>query len=246
MNEASSSVLIVADEWEPMHVLTARLQAEGGCQVRCVEQGKLDCDLTQFKAVFVYVHSVLAARVEDVLIDYALAGGRLIVLHHAIASAKVANPKWLEFLGIHIAPRDDPAYPWRVVVGTHTLVNLQPNHYITSHKVTYDRVVEYVPSDEPSAPGLYPALDLIDTEVFLNQHFTDGRAKTVLFGFQITDPQTGQLYAQDRSGWIKPIGQGWIFYLQPGHAATDFQHQSFGQIVLNCLDWEPGMDMAYR
>lgn len=239
MNEEHAKVLIVADEWEPMQVLSDHLQAEGNCSVTCIEQSGPDLALAQFEAIFVYVHRALEAHVEDALIDYTLDGGRLIVLHHAIASAKVANPKWLDFLGIYIAPRDDPEHPWRVVDGTHTVVNLQPNHYITSHQVTYDRVVKYVPSDGPSISKEYPAFDLENTEVFLNQHFTDGREKTVLFGFRIADPESSQVYMQDRSGWYKRSSQGWIFYLQPGHPASDFADQNFGQIVLNCLRWNP-------
>lgn len=233
------SVLIVADEWEPMEALSDLLRTGGDYNVRRVDQSGPDLDLRQFGAVFVYVHTVLQAHIEDALIDYALDGGRLVMLHHTIASAKVANPKWLRFTGIHIAPRDDPGHPWRVVRGTHTVVNLQPGHYITSHSVPYDRTVVYRPSDVPSVPGAYPALDLHDTEVFLNQHFTDGREKTVLLGFQVTDPQTGNVITQDRSGWYKSVGKGWLFYLQPGHAASDFRHSGFGQIILNCLDWEP-------
>lgn len=244
MSQADASVLIVADEWEPMAVLTEHLQTAAQYQVHSIEQTGPDLDLAQFEAVFVYVHRPLEAHVEDALIDYALDGGRLIVLHHAIASAKVNNPKWLDFLGIYIAPRDDPDYPWRVVNGTHTVVNLQPNHYITTHGVTYDRTVEYQPLDTPSIPHSYPAFDLPETEVFLNQHFTDGREKTVLFGFQIADPDTGHVYMQDRSGWYKRAGQGWIFYLQPGHADSDFQNANFAQIVLNCLRWESGMGMS--
>ena len=79
------------------------------------------------------------------------------------------------------------------------------------------------------------------TEVFLNQHFTDGREKTVLFGFQIADPDTGVVHMQDRAGWYKAVGAGLVFYLQPGHAASDFQNPNFAQIVLNCLQWQPGM-----
>jgi len=239
------SVLIVADEWEPMEALSDLLRTEGDYGVQHIDQSSPDLDLGQFGAVFVYVHAVLKAHVEDALIDYALGGGRLIVLHHAIASAKVANPGWLRFAGIHIAPRDDPDHPWRVVQGTHTLVNLQPEHYVTSHGVYYDRMVEYTPSDVPSVPGTYPALDLHNTEVFLNQHFTDGREKMVLLGFQVTDPQAGVVITQDRSGWYKPVGKGWLFYLQPGHAASDFRHTGFGQIILNCLDWEPGLAIEF-
>ena len=232
-------LLVVTDEWKPMEALAEFLRGEGQYSVECVAQSGPDPDLGQFEAVFVYVHSIMEAHVEEALIDYVLDGGRLIVFHHTIASAKVANPDWLRFVGIHIAPRDDPHYPWLVVQGTHTLVNLAPGHYITTHGVDYDRMIEYRSSDAPSVSSAYPALDLPETEVFLNQHFADGRAKTVLFGFRVTHPETGKVIMQDRSGWYKPAGKGWLFYLQPGHAASDFRHRAFGQIILNCLHWKP-------
>ncbi len=37
-------------------------------------------------------------------------------------------------------------------------------------------------------------------------------------------------------------GRGLLLYLQPGHTADDFRHPAFGQIVLNALAWEPGME----
>ena len=77
--------------------------------------------------------------------------------------------------GMHIAPRDAPEAPWRVVANvTHTLVNLNLGHYITTHGVEYDGLVTYRPSDHPSTPGRFPALHFPNTELFLNQQFTDG------------------------------------------------------------------------
>ena len=66
-------------------------------------------------------------------------------------AAKIKNPAWMQFCGMYIAPRNDPNHPWKVLGNTtHTLVNLQPRHYVTSHNVVYDRLVEYRSSDAPS------------------------------------------------------------------------------------------------
>jgi len=228
--------LIVADEQEAMHVLAASLKAQGGVASKVVDQKGLPTDLSGFPAIFMYVHGGLTSKTEHALIDYTRAGGRLVILHHGLASARANNPDWLAFTGMYIAPRNHPTYPWRVVGNTtHTLVNLNPGHYITSHNVTYDREVEYVSSDAPSRPAKFPALDLPKTEVFLNQHFTDGREKTVLFGFLCKDGD--QTIMQDRSGWLKPSEKGWIVYLQPGHSPEDFKNRNFVQIILNCLTW---------
>jgi type 1 glutamine amidotransferase len=168
-----------------------------------------------------------------------------VLLHHAIASSRLKSPDFLRFVGIGISPRDDPKTPWRVVSNvTFTLVNLKPGHYITSHDVTYDRTVEYRSPDSPDLAGKFPALDLPDTEVFLNQQFTDGREKTVLYGFRLEDPQKGTVTMQDRAGWLKPAGKGWIFYFQPGHAEADFKNRNYCQIVWNCLTWKPEVKPA--
>ena len=240
---ANSGLLIVADEWKQMHVLADLLRTHG-YEVQCVEQNSLESDLSQYAGVFMYIHRTFEPHDEKALIDYAKNGGRLIVLHHGIASGKVENPEWLRFTGIYIAPNDDLNHPWRVVRGTHTLVNLQPNHYIASHNVKYDRMIDYQSSDSPSLPHKYPALDLHDTEVFLNQHFTDGREKTVLFGFRCRDEETRKEIMQDRSGWYKPVWKGWLFYLQPGHSESDFRNRNYAQILLNCLGWKPEMGTA--
>ncbi len=232
-------ILIVADEAEPMKALADVLQAEGKYQTKYVGQKLLPQDLSDYTAAFMYIHGRMTRRTETKLIDYTNGCGRLIILHHGIASGRAANPEWLRFTGMYIAPRNDPKHPWKVVGNTtHTLVNLQPRHYITSHKVTYDRTVEYRSSDSPSRPAKYPALDLKNTEVFLNQHFTDGREKTVLFGFR-AETAAGETIMQDRSGWYKPSGKGWVFYLQPGHSASDFKNRGYSQIILNCLAWQP-------
>ena len=237
----SGGLLIVADEREPMDALAEFLRGVAGGKVRYVDTKELPDDLSPYAAVLMYIHRPIPPAVEKKLIGYTTAGGRMIIFHHGLASAKMKNPAWMAFTGMYIAPRNDPAYPWRVIEGTtHTLVNLCPQHYITSHKVKYDREVEYLSSDAPSRAAKLPALDLKDTEVFLNQHFTDGRAKTVLFGFRVED-KNGKVIMQDRSGWVKPAGRGWLFYLQPGHHAADFRNRNYLQIIRNCLTWRPDM-----
>ncbi|MBM4017698.1 MAG: ThuA domain-containing protein [Planctomycetes bacterium] len=243
--EGGGRVLIVADERPQMEVLAGFLRAEGRYETRIADQKDLPADLGVHAAVFMYVHSKFLPEPEKALIRYAAEGGRLVVLHHGMASARAGNPDWLRMAGIRIAPRTDAKHPWRVVgQTTHTLVNLQPRHYITSRGVRYDRTVRYRSSDEPSAEGEFPGLDLPNTEVFLNQQFTDGREKTVLFGSMCTDPQTGETIMQDRGGWYKPAGKGWLFYLQPGHAESDFRNLNYCRIILNCLTWQPPAEQA--
>jgi type 1 glutamine amidotransferase len=240
--EATKRVLIVADEFGPMQVLAEFLRAEGGFEVRIVDQKDMPADTAPYHAVFMYIHGPMQDATGKALAEYAERGGRLVLLHHAVASARRNNPEFLKFVGIAISPRDDPKTPWRVIEGIpYTLVNLQPRHYITTHGVRYDRTVEYQPSDTPSAAGKFPAIDLADTEAFLNQQFTDGRAKTVLLGFRVTDPKTGEVLMQDRAGWYKAAGKGWVFYFQPGHMAADFKNRNYARMILNCLTWQPGM-----
>ena len=39
----------------------------------------------------------------------------------------------------------------------------------------------------------------------MNHHFTDGRRKTVLLGFEYRDDRNGVLFMQDREGWLKHL-----------------------------------------
>ena len=235
----ANKLLIVADDPDPMKALTKGLHAKGNFEIQYYEQNDLMENLSSYHAIFMYIHGAMTPRTEKILIQYAQNGGRLIILHHGIASARIKNPDWLKLTGIYLAPRNHPSKPWKVLGNTtHTLVNLQPDHYITSHQVKYDRYIEYESSDSPSRPGRFPAIDLKNTEIFLNQQFSDGREKTVLFGFHCIDPQTGTIYQQDRCGWYKPAGKGWVFYYQPGHQAADFEHPAYLQILHNTLTWQ--------
>lgn len=227
-------VLVVHDEAEPMRAMARALSQDHGIAAELIDQADF-VEIRDRPAVFMYVHKPLLPEVEEALIAYAEQGGRLIILHHGIASAKVNNPRWLEFLGIRIQPRDDPEHPWKVLRGTYQLLNLAPDHFVTTNKVSYEARVAYTPSDQPAAEQTLSALELPDTEIFLNQLFTDGRAKTVLYGFRTEID--GEVFEQDRAGWLKPTGQGMTFYFQPGHFAKDYTPE-YVQILANAVQWQ--------
>ncbi|MDA1313501.1 MAG: ThuA domain-containing protein [Acidobacteria bacterium] len=235
---AGPPVYIVHDETGPMEALAAALEA-AGYTVSVDEQGPFAERLRQSapQAVFMYVHGDIESGVEIDLINYAAKGGRLIILHHGIASAKVRSKRWLPFAGIAILPRDHATHPWRVLRGDVEVVNLQPHHYVTTHNVEYPGKVTYRPSDEPSTEQQLDGFTLPDTEMFLNQHFTDGRRKTVLLGARVV--VDGKTYAQDRAGWLMPADSGHVLYFQQGHRAEDFQNPTFVQILLNAISWKP-------
>jgi hypothetical protein len=226
---AQGDVYLVHDDPAPMRTLAAFLAAQG--QRAVVEdeaEFRAHREAAAPKAVVVYVHKPLHPELEEWLIRYAEGGGRLVVLHHGIASAKTENRRWLPFLGIRISKDEEPK--WLVARGTFQLVNLRPDHYVTSHGVKY-------PSRAPYGGAERPAIELRETEAFLNQGFTDGDRKTVLFGFRME--ADGKVYAQDRAGWLMPAGKGQVFYFQPGHSALDFENRDYAQIVLNALEWRP-------
>ena len=233
-------VLIVADEWPQMEVLATFLKENGSYEVAEAEQDKLPDDLSGYSAVFQFVHGKLDDESARSLIEYSEDGGRLVVMHHGISSGKAKTKGWLPFLGMKLDRDGDAAnrYEWIHDV-TLTFVNLNPKHYITSHDVHYEAEVEYQSSDRPSPPAAVQAILFKNSEVFLNHQFTDGREKTVLFGFAYTDAKTGKTYMQDRSGWFKPAGNGYVFYFQPGHVTADFENPNYCQILMNCLTWSP-------
>jgi len=238
MSLAAGPVYLVHDEAEPMEALADALRA-AGYEAFVDEQAAFADSLreTTPEAVFMYVHGDVEPGVESDLIKYANDGGRLIILHHGLASAKVRSRRWLPFAGIAILPRDHPTHPWRVLRGKVRVVNLEPGHYVTTHNVDYPETILYRPSDEPSTAQSLDGFTLADTEMFLNQHFTDGRRKTVLLGAQVE--VDGETYAQDRAGWLMSAGQGHVFYFQQGHRAKDFQNPAFLQILMNAVSWKP-------
>lgn len=232
-------LLIVADEPEPMRVLIGNLQAKG-CSVAYTDQPELADNLKKYDGVIMYIHDTMNTRTESILVDYTRNGGRLIILHHGIASARMKNPLWQQMTGVYLELNRSKPRRWKVLHNmTYNMVNLNPEHYITSNNVTYPKSIEYESGDYPSRVRTYNMLEFHDTEIFLNQQFTDGRSKTILYGLQCRHPEDKTLIRQDRAGWFKSWGRGWIFYFQPGHTVEDFQNAAYCQIIHNCLTWKP-------
>ena len=230
-------ILIVADEWPQMDLLANTLLEHADYDIHKAEQDQVDFDLSAFDFVIMYVHKPLVPQAEQSLIDYTKDGGTLIVLHHGIASAKMQNPDWLDFLGIELFPRDHPEYPWGVIgQTTHTMVNLSPGHFITTNGIDYERNISFQSEYDSTFSGTFPAFDLPDTEVFLNQVFRGGQ-REVLFGFRIWDGSR----MQPTSGWYKRSGKGIVFYYQAGHSIADFENQNFIRVLMNTLEWAPDL-----
>ncbi|WP_339924082.1 ThuA domain-containing protein [uncultured Cyclobacterium sp.] len=229
-----NKVLIVSDTWPEMEVLSEGL-VEKGYLVSKTSEEELQSDLSGFDFVFMYVHVTHAPRTTQVLIDYTMNGGSLVVLHHGISSSKMKNPQWLDFLGIALYPRDHQEYPWKVLANlTYSMVNLNPGHFISSNEMDYENVTTFKSEYETNYEGEYSAFQLVNTELFLNQRFTEDQ-RTILYGFRTEDGSR----IQPTSGWYSKKGKGMVFYYQAGHAASDYQNPNFHQVILNTLEWDP-------
>jgi hypothetical protein len=239
-------VLIVMDEREQMEALAKYLKAKGQVDSTIVDQKSAPQDWSSYDAVIGYIHGALHEAIELKIIDYTKQGGRYVCLHHSISSGKAKNKHYFDFLGVRLPGGEisrEPAVPgdhyaWRHDVDF-AVVNLNPTHHITSTGVTWPDKLAYRPSDGPSAEGEYPAFTLKQAEPYMNVQFTDGREKTVLLGFKYLDDRNGALFMQDREGWLKPSGKGWIVYLQMGHTTQEFEHPAVAQMVLNAVTWQP-------
>jgi len=241
---APKKVLVIQDEMPQIEVLAGFLREQGGLEVAVVDQEALPADFSPFSAVIAFIHRDLKVTTEKAIIDYTLGGGRHIALHHTISSGKAENEFYFDFLGIRLDNPEESSNPvepgegygWRHVPVL-TLVNLNPQHYITSHKVNWGEKIAYTPSDFPSAEGMYPSIALENSEVYLNHKFTDGREKTVLMGLKYFDDRNQRLFMQDRAGWIKKAGKGEIMYLLPGHVPSDYENPNISQMILNAINW---------
>ncbi len=235
----SAALQIVCDERPQMEVLKEWLQ-EQGHQVTIFDQRNFATAPSKPAGIFMYVHGMLDEAAGKRLIRFAKEGGRLIILHHGIASAKLQSPGWMQFVGISILPRNASEYPWAVLSGvSFEMVNLAPGHYVTTHRIDYPAKASYRRSEQPSQGESLPAFTIADTEAYLNQLYTPGQRRILLFGMKCQDPIGGTSYEQDTGAWMMRSGKGWIFYFQPGHHARDFQVPQFRQILLNALTWKP-------
>jgi hypothetical protein len=231
---AFAAVLIVADEFPAMEVLAGKLKDEEHISSKLISQKELPESLSNFEAVVVYIHKDLSENAENAFIAYALGGGKLVLLHHSISSGKRKNAHWFSFLGVSLPEGDvsHGGYKWIEGVSL-DLVNLNPNHFIMTNKVTYPEHVAYL-GPNPSLPhGSLPGFRLNESEVYLN-HVLDGN-RTLLMGVKFTDEKSGAAYMQAHAGWIKSAGKGTVIYLMPGHTKHDFENATYARIVLNAV-----------
>jgi alpha-glucosidase len=242
-------VLIVMDEREQMETLAKYLKDKSGIDSTIVDQKSVPDDWSHFDAVIGFVHGALQEPVELKIIDYTKNGGRYVCLHHMISSGKSKNKYYFDFLGVRMTDIDkarEPAepgghYAWREPVEI-TVVNLNPTHYITSHEVTWPDKTKFRVSDAgghaTSAPEReYPAFTERG-EAYMNVFFSD-TDKTVLLGLKYLDDRSNAQYMQQAEGWLKPVGKGWIVYLQPGHFTQEFEQPAVSQMILNAITWQP-------
>lgn len=232
----AQSVLIVADEIPAMQVLSKALKAMEGINTRVVFQNDLPTSLTNYRAVIVYIHKDIDAGAEKAFIQYAKNGGKLIILHHSISSAKRKNAEWFSFLGLDL-PKKDVNQGGYQYVGDISMevVNLAPAHFITSNKITYDTSFAYIREGESEEKQL-PGFELYNTEAFLNHDLQ--KPRTILLGFKMKDT-TGKVWMQDRSAWCMTVEKGWVFYSQPGHRASDFENPIYARIIANAVIYTP-------
>lgn len=229
---ALADVLIVADEFPAMQVLAEKLKSEENISSKVISQKDLPENLAAFEAVAVYIHKDLSENAENAFIAYALGGGKLILLHHSISSGKRKNAHWFSFLGVSLPEGDvnHGGYKWIEGVSL-DLVNLNPNHFIMTNKVTYPERVGFMATNPPIR-GSLAGFKLNESEVYLN-HVLDS-SRTLLMGLKYND-DSGTAFMQSHAGWIKTTGKGTVIYLMPGHSKRDFENPTYGRIVLNAF-----------
>lgn len=240
---ARPTLLLLSEDWNhpaglkyPLYTLANILTKTGKFQIDRLTYQDVKSDLKEYDFVIMYIHKKLTGKVEKALINYVKAGGKMIILHHGIASSKMKNPMYLEFVGIRLYHRQHKKYPWKVLNNkTYTMVNLYPGHFITTRGICYNRLLPFA-TDYPESPrGTFQGFDLLTTEVFINQRFVPNYGRTILYGFSIEK----DTLMQPTAGWYKQIGKGWLFYYQPGHNVSDYENPNFLQVLLNTLEWQP-------
>jgi len=247
--QVNKKVLIIQDELLAIEPLIEYMESEGGYNVDVVDQDHLPTDISSFGSVVGFIHRTLHEFTEKAIINYTEAGGKFICLHHTISSGKASNKYFFNFLGIqldHPEYSSQPVEPGEGYGWYHdgekgidwTLVNLHPQHYITSHQVDWSQSVQYRSSDKPSTFHSYPSIAVKATEVYMNHKFIDGREKTVLCGLKFRDPRNGKIFMQDRAAWLKDYGKGKIIYFMPGDRPSDYSNRNVAQMILNALDFK--------
>jgi len=228
-------ILVVADEFHAMQVLTSHIQSDTKLTSRIIGQTELPASLSSYRTVIVYIHGDLQAASEHAFIKYAEDGGKLILLHHSISSHKRENKDWFSFLNIALPLGDLAAGGYKYFAPvSFEIVNLAPGNYVTSHNVHYDKMVPYT---DPAGGGEHTlqGSGFSNTEVYLNHKLSGPR--TLLLGIKYRDPATGVVYMQDTAGWLMDSGKGMVFYFMAGHRAEDFDSTAYSQILSNAVEY---------
>jgi hypothetical protein len=233
----AADVLIVADEFPAMEVLATQLKTEEKLSSQIIKQTEIPSDIAAHKAVVVYIHKQLSAAAEKAFLDYALQGGKLVNLHHSISSGKRTNANWFAQMGITLATGDVDKGGYKWVEGvTLDIVNLNTNHFITTHKVPYAARFPF-PAPTGDATLSLPGFTLHESEVYLNHQLKGER--TLLLGLRYKDAKTGKQWEQGHAGWYRPTGKGWIYYFLPGHSIREFQDPAYARLVINAIIHKP-------
>jgi hypothetical protein len=218
---AATDILMVADELPAMDVLSKQLKTRIVSTTTITTQDKMPADLSVYPVVMVYIHKDIGEPAEQAFIDYAKNGGKLILLHHSISSGKRKNQFWFPFLNISLPTGDLASGGYKYFdPATFQVVNLAPQHFITTNKVTWPETAAYDGHE-------CPAFTLTDTEIYLNHVFSGPR--TTLLGAKY------ETYMQPTAGWYRPAGKGTVMYFMPGHKATDFDNPTYTQILANAV-----------
>ncbi|MEI7729978.1 MAG: ThuA domain-containing protein [Verrucomicrobiota bacterium] len=234
----AAEVLIVADEFPAMELLAGQLKAQEKLECQIVAQTNMPAQLDGYQAVVVYVHGNLKDAPAKAIMDYTRNGGKLVALHHTISSGKRKTTDWLPFLGVELPQKEFAVGGYKWIEGvTLEIANLAPSHFITTNKITFPQTVTYTRQDVTGPEQSVTGFTLHETEVYLNHVWTEPH--TVLLGFKYTDAKTGKVYMQDRAGWTKSAGKGYIVYLMAGHSARDFKDACYGRMVLNAVIYRP-------
>lgn len=219
----AADILMVADELPAMGVLGKQLQTRIGRSSEATTQDKMPADLSKYPVVMVYIHKDIDAASEKAFIAYAKGGGKLILLHHSISSGKRKNTDWFPFLKTSLPTTEFAAGGYKYFdPATFQVVNIAPNHFITTNKVTYPEKTTFNGEE-------CPAFTLDDTEVYLNHVFSGPR--TFLLGVKYKD------FMQKTAGWYMPTEKGSVMYFMPGHKASDFDVEPYAQILANAVTY---------
>jgi hypothetical protein len=141
----AEDILVVADEFHAMQVLTAHIQADTKLTSSIVGQTEMPAVLSGYCAVIIYIHGDLQPSSEHAFSEYADGGGKLILLHHSISSHKRESEDWFSFLHIELplSELSDGGYKYFAPV-SFDVVDLLPGNYVTSHDVHFDKRIAYI------------------------------------------------------------------------------------------------------